>query len=436
MRFIHSFTSINRIGKLLILTCLLFIIAISVHTPQKKDIPAISYAQEATPAATGCGCNPPPETAHGENWTDNMCFFKPNTANCPQTSPGGYCDPDGNGSYEDADWVRGYYEYRALCPNNLSPTRPAPTSTPGGQTTGQPTQQPTQKPSVNLNECTNYDAEALIKRLIELYGNDLGLRQTLEAVCSGHQNPNVTTGPGTPTVGAGTPVPTLVDQPIPQGLDAILNPTDATPQQYVVHATRCLANKALYQQAVALYQQVHGGPNVPWQILSGFHHVETGGSCNPQQSIISGRKIGNPEPDRAGTCSPQDLGPCRTVPVPGGCGYKTFVDAACDGTRILVEDKLQGAITSIPQLAQGMAGYNGWGNTNCDKCPNIYNHCPPSFKGDDHPYPMNWFDEKHATMCLPYCDGDRVLCNPAPVFKRPGGLSVIKWVSYCDKHSC
>ncbi len=29
--------------------------------------------------------------------------------------PGGYCDPNGDGSYDDADWVRGWNEYNAAC---------------------------------------------------------------------------------------------------------------------------------------------------------------------------------------------------------------------------------------------------------------------------------------------------------------------------------
>ncbi len=416
--------------NILLSVFLLILISFFISRDQTKQQKLV-FAQEATPVANGCGCNPPPDV---HNWTDNMCFHPHQTQGCPQTFPGGYCDPNGDGSYEDADWVRGYYEYRAVCPNSiLSPTRPVPSVTLAVQ--------PTDAPSTDLNKCTKYDAEALIRRLIQLFGNDLGLRETLTKICLGYQNPNISVGPGTPapSVGVGSPIPTLPNQPIPQGLDTLLNPSDATPQQYVSHAIRCLANKALYQQAVAMYQQYRtdkNGAPVPWQILSGFHHVETGGSCDPSKSIISGRSIGVAEPDRAGTCSPQNIGPCRTVPVAGGCGYKTFVDAACDGARILVENKLQGQITSIAQLAAGMAGYNGWGNTNCDKCNGIYKGCPPAFKGDDHPYPMNWFDQKHATMCLPYCDGDRVLCNPAPVFKRPGGLSVIKWVSYCDKHSC
>lgn len=28
---------------------------------------------------------------------------------------GGYCDPNGNGEFSDADWVRGWQEYQAAC---------------------------------------------------------------------------------------------------------------------------------------------------------------------------------------------------------------------------------------------------------------------------------------------------------------------------------
>ena len=31
------------------------------------------------------------------------------------TQPGGYCDPDGDGAYADADWARGYYEHHDSC---------------------------------------------------------------------------------------------------------------------------------------------------------------------------------------------------------------------------------------------------------------------------------------------------------------------------------
>ncbi len=46
---------------------------------------------------------------------DNYCHYAPRTTNCGMTWPGGYCDPNGDGSYSDADWVRGYNEYHANC---------------------------------------------------------------------------------------------------------------------------------------------------------------------------------------------------------------------------------------------------------------------------------------------------------------------------------
>lgn len=51
-----------------------------------------------------CPCSP------GGN---NYCHHAPRTPGCWMTQPGGYCDPNGDGSYADADWVRGYYEHQA-----------------------------------------------------------------------------------------------------------------------------------------------------------------------------------------------------------------------------------------------------------------------------------------------------------------------------------
>jgi hypothetical protein len=46
---------------------------------------------------------------------DNFCAFPPGTEGCDMTWGGGYCDPNGDGSYDDADWERGYAEYHAQC---------------------------------------------------------------------------------------------------------------------------------------------------------------------------------------------------------------------------------------------------------------------------------------------------------------------------------
>lgn len=46
---------------------------------------------------------------------DNYCQHAPSTPGCPMTYPGGYCDPNGDGSYSDGDWTRGWYEYNDYC---------------------------------------------------------------------------------------------------------------------------------------------------------------------------------------------------------------------------------------------------------------------------------------------------------------------------------
>jgi len=45
---------------------------------------------------------------------DNYCLYGP-TDGCDMTQPGGYCDPDGDGDFGDADWVRGWYDFQGRC---------------------------------------------------------------------------------------------------------------------------------------------------------------------------------------------------------------------------------------------------------------------------------------------------------------------------------
>jgi murein DD-endopeptidase MepM/ murein hydrolase activator NlpD len=73
-------------------------------------------------AACGGGSSPPPpppppaSSCACRSGVDNYCLLGVNVAGCPMTAPGGYCDPNGDGSFADADWTRGYNEYRAHCP--------------------------------------------------------------------------------------------------------------------------------------------------------------------------------------------------------------------------------------------------------------------------------------------------------------------------------
>jgi subtilisin family serine protease len=48
-----------------------------------------------------------------EQGVDNFCLY-PRDA-CAMTAPGGYCDPDGDGDFADADWERGFADFAARC---------------------------------------------------------------------------------------------------------------------------------------------------------------------------------------------------------------------------------------------------------------------------------------------------------------------------------
>jgi hypothetical protein len=68
-----------------------------------------SCQQDCADACTACPCK------DGDPNFNNVCHWPPNTPNCPPTTPGGYCDPNGDGSYDDGDWQKGFYEYADKC---------------------------------------------------------------------------------------------------------------------------------------------------------------------------------------------------------------------------------------------------------------------------------------------------------------------------------
>lgn len=69
-------------------------------------------AAKGTPTAAP---TPPPAVCPCSGVADNFCQHAAKTEGCPMTSPGGYCDPNGDGSYSDADWTRGWTEFKARC---------------------------------------------------------------------------------------------------------------------------------------------------------------------------------------------------------------------------------------------------------------------------------------------------------------------------------
>jgi hypothetical protein len=61
---------------------------------------------------------------------DNLCANPPSTPGCPMTAPGGYCDPNGDGSFTDADWGKGWQDYQAACTGSPQPNDPPPPDDP------------------------------------------------------------------------------------------------------------------------------------------------------------------------------------------------------------------------------------------------------------------------------------------------------------------
>ena len=69
---------------------------------------------DVTGPDTTTGGEPPCPCLPGIQAGQNVCAVEP-TPECPATLPGGLCDPDGDGAFDDADWIAGYKAYLAAC---------------------------------------------------------------------------------------------------------------------------------------------------------------------------------------------------------------------------------------------------------------------------------------------------------------------------------
>lgn len=143
---------------------------------------------------------------------------------------------------------------------------------------------------------------------------------------------------------------------------------------------------------------------VPCEILAGIHFVEAGNS--PDGSLVSGRKIGTPEPDA------------------GGKVFHSLLETAKYAGEHL-KGKVGGNIADVETAITALSRYNGGGNSNCQlgyPYPIPYGGCPRAFEGEDDPYPMSFVDSKHDAMYLLYC-ADHTACVPQ-IFERPGSFTV------------
>jgi len=202
----------------------------------------------------------------------------------------------------------------------------------------------------------------------------------------------------------------------------------------------------LTEEVVSVYAEAEKQTGVPCEVLAGIHFREANNS--PDQSLISGRKLGEREPDAKNET------------------FNTLLE-----TAIWAGDHLKSKvpehgnkITDMKILAKALSRYNGGGNSNCNPqyscnyaqtattstCPfqnccnrscretcaqdhnkTIYDFvypypnppfCPPKFEGDDDPYAIAWYDNNHLDMYLLYCE-DHTQCTPQ-VWITPGTMTV------------
>lgn len=236
--------------------------------------------------------------------------------------------------------------------------------------------------------------------IVELLNIFLNFRNSIDSAPSGSSPNSLPLPDSTPPIDAFFPYPL---PPISTSMttlekDAVLG---------------CLDKKPIYEQAGSQTE-------LPWQLLATIHYLE--GGCG-SGSLVSGRAIGENEPD-IGSCSSADSGPGKPIPLPGGgCGFSSQLESA-----IYAGNHLKGKIGKAPEtfedLVKALGRYNGIGNANCGRVPE-YPNCPPFFENEDHIYPMNWFDARHDRMYLVYC-ADRQKCNPPKVYQRAGGLTVLR----------
>lgn len=63
----------------------------------------------------GLDSDPYPDCACPVAPSNNLCHNAASTPGCPMTYPGGYCDPNGDASFFDGNWDKGWYDYQAYC---------------------------------------------------------------------------------------------------------------------------------------------------------------------------------------------------------------------------------------------------------------------------------------------------------------------------------
>ncbi len=206
-----------------------------------------------------------------------------------------------------------------------------------------------------------------------------------------------------------------------------LLPSSLTPPPANWTEVRALVAGAFnkHPELIDRYKQASEATGISWQLLAGIHFVEKGNGPGPDTSLVSGRVIGQVEPDiTPAKCAAGVSGPGVPIPIGNGCGFATQQDSMIYAAKHLAE-KIGKTPSTFQEAVTALTRYNGTGNRNCGRVP--YEKCPPEFEGEDDPYAMADFDEAHADnkMYLIYCF-DGVRCDPHKIFGRPGVMGVVR----------
>lgn len=160
----------------------------------------------------------------------------------------------------------------------------------------------------------------------------------------------------------------------------------------------------LTPELLKTYAEASAQTGVPCEVLAGIHFIE--GQLDPTTSLVSGRKLGTPEPDA------------------GNKVFSTLLETAVYSGNEL-KAHLGGVLPdSIERLTTGLSRYNGGGNDNCqDGYPYEipYDGCPALWEGEADMYATSQIDQKHSEMYLLYC-ADRTACEPE-VWQGVGSLT-------------
>jgi hypothetical protein len=199
----------------------------------------------------------------------------------------------------------------------------------------------------------------------------------------------------------------------------------ATVADWQTQKNNILAAINRHPNNIEAYKQASAATGVPWELLAGVHSVE--GGSDPTHSLVSGRVIGQNEPDvvRSGGCSSQRTGPGIPIPVSGGCGFASLLDSAIYAANHLSQ-KIGHAPQNFQDAVTALSRYNGGGNRNCGRTP--YTSCPAQFEGEDDPHPMSMFDVNHYPMYIVYC-ADLTLCSTPRLYQRIGVMAVVRALS-------